>query len=159
VDKILKIENKEQIRDLFFHSLKQSLHLIHGSTRAFTLLTLENQSNIWEGSCNGDQKMYQLGSTELFAPKEDIRYLPIRLIYLNGCVIQKPVTVFDSDKNEVKLSHVISKFLPHLNTEQITEDSFLIHGITIPLTAGIYDVWKLFHYGDMFLYIVYDANI
>lgn len=92
-DQLLRCDN-DSIRQLYYHSMKQALHLLHGSTLAFSALTLEHRTDMWNGACSGDYTKFMPGFREVLPLRDAVRLLPVRLIQHGLPTIQKPISVF-----------------------------------------------------------------
>lgn len=74
--------------------------------------------------------------------------------------IQKPVCVYTNDGKvqETQLSDALEQFIPGLLSDgplRLPQClSVLIQGIEVPLTAPLWQLWKLCAHADFFLYII-----
>jgi len=181
-DQLLQCDG-DRIREQYFHSLKQALHLLHGSTRAFSALTMERRTDMWEGACAGDYSKFKPGFRELIPTViSAVRLLPVRLIRHHFPAIQKPITVFiptiisssatsatslntttGVDSRETTLEDVLRIFFPTLEANTNTPENVVdidvinhifIQGVKVPSTAGIFEVWSILCSADLFLYLV-----
>ena len=173
-DKILKCDSLDKIRDYYSHSLKQALHLMYGSINIFTLMSLENKSNMWSSVTTGDYTKYIDSASSILSSEEAVRLLPIRLIQADKPTIQKPVPSITSIKPDVITTAVDSNDLkPSSNTTTTTTAATLqetltrlyplytdneynttIQGIEVSLSVPIYELWQLLRHPDLFLYII-----
>lgn len=171
-DQLLRCD-LERIREQYYHSLKQALHLLHGSTIPFSNLSLERRSEMWEGACTGEFAKYAPGFRDLVPLRETVRLIPVRLIQHGTPAIQKPVTISvplavsnhsstDTDATapstsestrDTTLGNVINSFLQH-HASRGEDLSVLVQGVAVPLHASIFEVWATLSSADLFLYIV-----
>lgn len=172
-DQLLRFDG-DRAKEQFQHSMKQALHLLHGSARAFTGLPLEKRADMWEGACTGVYSLFAPGFREIIPPRDAVRHMPVRLVKHGAPANQKPVTVFTSTvtvadtaatdgsasgagMRETTLGDVVRSFLSTLasdGNENELSEPILIHGIQVPPQAGIYDVWSTMCSADLFLYLV-----
>jgi hypothetical protein len=157
--KILKCDSTEQCKDIYFQSLKQALHLIHGSTYPVNALTLIQQQHLWESCSTCNYLMYSSASAAFVPTVETIRIIPVRYIRQDKPTLQRPIFAFDKETNkEITLENAIRilLFLTGEETTNVNIEShlFRIQGVIVPLEAPIFEVWKDLCHADMFLYIV-----
>ena len=169
-DKILKCDSLDKIRDYYSHSLKQALHLMYGSINIFTLMSLENKSNMWSSVTTGDYTKYIDSASSILSSEEAIRLLPIRLIQADKPTIQKPISASPSAKldatsnaaddssndlkptnNTTTLQDTLTILYPLYNEN---EYNLTIQGIEVSLSVPIYELWQLLRHPDLFLYII-----
>jgi hypothetical protein len=137
------------------HNLKQALHLMHGSTRIFNSLSVDDRSQLWESISTGSRTLYQQVAAEMKGTAENIRNIPVRMVFANGRpTIQKPVPVKFQDDTVVTLESLLGLWYPDLQPRDYDyEDRVFVQGIGIPIDVPIYEIWRLFAHGDLFLYI------
>jgi len=139
----------------FSHSLKQALYLLHGSTSAYNSLTVELKKSFWDSVCSGsDYQTFQSISSDLLLISTTVNKLPIRFIKQGYPTRQISIEVLKNE-DEILLSDVISQ----LNDNDIkSSDQYklLVHGIDITchLNVPIQELWRRFHHGDFFMYII-----
>ena len=74
--------------------------------------------------------------------------------------IQKPMYVYlnDGKVQETQLSDALEQFIPGLLSDGLSRlprcISVMIQGIEVPLTAPLWQLWKLCAHADFFLYII-----
>lgn len=129
------------------HSLKQALYLLHGNTNAFNSLTIECKQSVWNSVCTGDYNTFQQVSRDLISTTSTIKKLPIKFIKLGYPTVQINIDT----TRVILLKDVIDKLDDHDMNSRL-----LVHGIDISchLNVPIYDIWKLFYHGDLFMYII-----
>eukprot|EP01038_Epipyxis_sp_PR26KG_P008175 gene8175-11060_t len=178
---LLKCHDSEQAEKLLFQSIKQALYLLYGSTRIFNELNVVNQKLLWEGCTQRSRISFENAVFDLRPSINDAKLIPIRFVRKNFPTIQRPVSPFitvtttifenvttkqsadDNNSNQVEktLEYLYMEILPFLQPVYDYQSiKFLIHGIEIPLSAPVYEVWKLFSHADLFLYItVTEENV
>lgn len=141
----------------FFHNLKQAVHLLHGNTSVFNDLSIENQRKLWTNtSCVSKGNCENIILASLIPLDNAVIFLPIRILRV-GCisiVYQKPVTA------QITLFSALQEFFPtslwfvNKSTDSIANIQCLSNGLVLPLDVPMYELWKIFHSMDMFMYIV-----
>jgi len=181
----------KQLERIFFHTMKQSLQLLYGTTRLFHELTVESQMMIWNATKEGHLEQYRQMITPLLAPiltissaqsedtnphdkrilmiNETIKHLPIRIIVhrenTTQFLLQKRIKPYqlmsENDETTGDTSRLGERTIKQMlledfsySQEQITQIEWRSHGIQVPIDMPIDIFWKLFHYADLFCYIV-----
>jgi autophagy-related protein 5 len=151
-ERILKCGSSEESEKYYFHSLKQALYLLHGSTRPFNDLTSEKQSQLWESTYQGSMGMFEQVARDLRPSIENFKFIPLRILFAwDKATYQKPVALFDNDNTYLSVKSYLE---PLIHTwEFASAYDILIQGIVVPDDMPLYQIWKLFAHADLFLYI------
>ena len=150
-DKLLRCSTFENSKELYFHSLKQSLYLLHGSTRIFNSLSQETQMQIWDATCTGARGLYEQAVQVLRPSKESTRHIPIRVLFKHQSTSQKP-TFVKLDGENTTLWDALRDHIPGVQREAL-ENGLVVQGIVVSLDTPVNELWALFAHADMFLYI------
>lgn len=183
VQKLLKCTTSVQCEQMYFHSLKQALFVLHGNTRAFNELSVEQQRKLWQSTQTGNLIEFE-GVAVAMRPLSDsngtrsiqsLRGLPVRVVRKNKPTLQRPVSIFKhaetgtiptrsktcagSDPVETSARPVVRTLLQVLSEDfgiaaESSERKCIIQGVDVPLHAPIYDLWRLMSHADLFLYII-----
>lgn len=105
--KILKCVTPLDCEKFFFHSLKQALYVLHGHTRPYNDISVEQQRALWKALCNGDYVAYEqiaatfrppplLNTTGIPPSLAAIRSVPIRVLRKDQTTLQRPVRLYTS---------------------------------------------------------------
>lgn len=168
---LLKCATPSEIEHLYFHSLKQAVYLLHGSTRLFNELSVDAQRQLWQSVRISDHCAFLSvseylvnGGAESSAALRELKSLPIRVVRQDKPVVQRPVVPLltsdaptTSEARQKLLRDVLVLDLgAQLGISAETVDSFecVVHGIAVPMESPIFDLWKLMHHCDLFLYII-----
>lgn len=177
---LVKCASPEDSEHFFFHSLKQAVFLLYGSTRLFNELSVEVQHQLWNSVQTNDHNVYrtiadQLISVELANQTQlcAVKSLPVRVVRKDKPTVQRPISLFVSTKDPAvnddtapeSADSAVQKTLrdvllmdlgTQLDISAATVDTVecVIHGIGIPLDAPIFDLWRLMCHCDLFLYVV-----
>lgn len=175
---LLKCTNPEESEHFYFHSLKQALFQLHGTTRLFNELSVEQQRILWKSIQQGDRASYHaiaeslrpaplLNSTVPSSAISELKMIPIRLCQLDQPVVQRPVRIWrtydapaalntDGEQKYMRLlDEVLSQdFAEVYNSRGGREHvQCIVQGIEVPLNAPIYDLWHLMSHCDLYLYV------
>lgn len=179
---VLPCDRLADSEKLYFHSLKQALHLLHGSTRLYNEFTIASQERLWRAVCSADGGEYAAAASPLLpVDARAIGRLPVRLVYSDTLdqrsrCLQRPVACVSCNGCALRtLSDVLTEdfapFMegtaPRLSEQQQQQRQVaaasvpktewcrfvMIQGIEVPLDAPAIDVWQLMHHCDLFLYI------
>jgi hypothetical protein len=113
-----------ELEKIFFHSIKQSIFLLYGTTMMFNDLNVEQQRNIWKAANTGERRLYEPVMKTIRPHKEAIKLLPVRLIQRHSPVItQKPVKVF-ADSSMTSLQGVVSSIKRERTLREILLEDF-----------------------------------
>ena len=176
VSSLLKCSTPKDSQRFFFHSLKQALYLLHGSTRMFNDLTIENQRSIWNAiQISVNEDFMEAGVVSELEPinVDDFHSIPIRLTTgQQQTYIQRPVTPGKGSKAMKSIADVLTSDFGVdsglLSSEKETVKKRLsetehscrhigmalyAQGVPVPLEAPVIDVWRLMRHCDLFLYI------
>jgi len=137
----------------FSHSLKQALYLLHGSTSAYNSLTVELKKSLWDSVCTGtDYQTFQRISSNLLSTT--VNKLPIRFIKKGNPTRQICIELVKNGE-EILLSDIISQ-LGDSDLKSSDHYKLLVHGIDITchLNIPVRELWRIFHHGDFFMYII-----
>lgn len=106
---LLRCTNPEESEHFYFHSLKQALFLLHGTTRLFNELSVEQQRSLWRSVQFGDHVQYgdvagRLRPSSLLSTENDahchteaqaalaqVKIVPVRLLRPGKPALQRPV--------------------------------------------------------------------
>jgi len=107
---LLKCTNPEESEHFYFHSLKQALFQLHGSTRLFNELSVEQQRDLWRSVQRGDSTSFDLTAKSLrprallsfnetdhasaTAPLNELKTIPVRLCLPDKPIAQRPVAIW-----------------------------------------------------------------
>lgn len=155
---------------LFFHSLKQALHLLHGSSRAFSEMSLEQQSDLWLSPFSR-KKWDSFASVRSFLmPRSplEIKHVPVRVVTMKGMQRLRLVKAVDDEGilrtlrqaliDELQLPSAASDTIEEEDSASMIEDSdktvIVAQGIQIPLTAPLYELWRRLCHADLVLYLL-----
>lgn len=162
----------------YFHSLKQALFLLHGTTRSFNDLSVEQQRNLWKSIHLSDRSNYELIACS-FRPTalldgsrsnpvravdstvSELKYIPVRLICTDKPAVQRPVVIWrgsedvsGSGRVERRLGEVLREdFADAAHNDSSHTLCCIVQGVEVPFDAPIYDLWRLMSHCDLFLYI------
>lgn len=145
------------LRLLFFHQVKQALHLLHGRTTKFYELTSEQQRDLWEVAAAEKPQSDFDRVAHIFDPvlpsgPEAVKLLPLRVVRHDGVVVQKPSHVLREDGSERSLREVLCEDFGMEEEQQEVEEVF-IQGISLSKDSPVYTLWSLLRHQDLFLYI------
>ena len=159
-DQLLQCCTRESAETLYLHSLKQALHSLHGSTRAFNSITKDDQRMLWE-SCNAcsSRAGFEAAAHGLRPASIDlVRSVPVRLLFLGASpqhvvTVQKPVRVDGpSSTRAITLRDVILGAAPSAPNAATTEP--LVQGVHVPLDSPIFGLWQALASADSYLYVI-----
>lgn len=105
VQKLLKCTTSVQCEQMYFHSLKQALFVLHGNTRAFNELSVEQQRKLWQSTQTGNlidfegvavamRPSAELSESNSTRSIQSLRGLPVRVVRKNKSTLQRPVSIF-----------------------------------------------------------------
>lgn len=156
---------------LFFHSLKQALHLLHGSSRAFSELSLEQQLDLWLSPA-GRRKWDSFASVRsVLIPRSPLetKHLPVRVVDMNGTQRLRLVKAVDDEGIVRTLGQALLDELQlpsmanneheedYSSTNEGFDDSRIIvvaQGLQLPWTAPLFELWKRLSHADLVLYLL-----
>lgn len=176
---LLKCSTPVEAEHFYFHSLKQAVFLLHGSTRLFNELSVEVQRSLWQSVRTSNRSVFlSIADQMVTAGRLDrgavgeLKSVPIRVVRKDKPVVQKPVAPFfphtasaggavgvDSADVEVPRSLrdvLLSDLAGPLDFSADTVDSLtcIIQGIEVPLESPVFDLWRLMRHCDLFLYVI-----
>lgn len=132
----------------YFHSLKQALFLLHGSTRVFNELSTERQKALWQAVSQSQPELCE-DLIQHFRPAQDkAGAIPVR-VSIAGLIRQKRIRTSDSSK-ELMLSDVLTQF----GVIREKGATVLVQGVVLSEDLPIYAAWRLLHHADLFLYLI-----
>lgn len=96
---ILRCISPSDSEHFYFHSLKQALYVLHGKTKPFNDLSIDQQRALWQAICVGDRVGFERvasgfrPSIPVSSPQslQALRSLPIRIIRRDKPTLQRPV--------------------------------------------------------------------
>lgn len=140
------------IEKRYFHALKQSIHILCGSSRLFNELSIEEQSLLWKITSNPKLVSGDSMATfdKLLKAIGTVKNLPVRLLTEDGFVRQRCVKLVDGHGKMKTLADVIKQDF-HCD---IVSPTIVMHGVEVPPNAEVYSVWESLKYSDLFLYIL-----
>jgi len=160
-DQLLQCCTREGAETLYLHSLKQALHSLHGSTRAFNSITGDDQRMLWEScnACSSRDGFETAGAHGLRpATAELARSVPVRLLFVGATpqhvlTVQKPVRAVDPARaRATTLRDVILGAAP--SAANATASEPLVQGVYVPLDCPIFELWHALASADLYLYVV-----
>lgn len=160
---------------LFFHSLKQALQLLHGSTSAFNMLHIDKQAILWNtpnvSSSSSNWTTFHSIRQELLPTtftSAHMKQIPIKFIFFSSekqqyIVRQKACKLNESTDQMSQLS-LKSILTEHATLFPSPPTSVIIQGIVISQEdveweANLVDIWRYFCHSDLFLYIILPQNV
>lgn len=178
-DVIMRCDNINAVKILFFNYLKQSLFLAYNNINAIASLKKDDQNALWNGVCTADYNLYFPIYQSLFGRISNkhskmMRY-PFRIILrgfdegdntqkkIDLIPIQRPIKVNndenDTDGNIITLEKCLKHIIPgvmqmYYNQNNNKQIDIIIQGMKIPLNVPM--MWLIRHAtsADCFLYIV-----
>lgn len=178
---LLKCSGPIESEHFYFHSLKQALFLIHGTTRLFNEMAVEQQRKLWNSVQSGDMAGFESvsgslrppalleGSNANFLPTRtvlsaisEVKAIPVRLIQIKSPVMQRPVAVWKGGESGEGLSlrtlgevllEDFSGAYPPPDAGDKGPVQCIVQGVEVPLDAPMYDLWRMMSHCDLFLYI------
>ena len=111
-----------EVEKVFFHSMKQALFMLYSNARVFNDLSIENQQLIWKGVVEARGSLQEsLFNTVLKLPKDQVKLIPVRLIYLAAASPSpsSAVAIANSTNNGNSSEDVESHHGPVYSTEQV----------------------------------------
>jgi len=82
-DLLLKCSSLDTAERYYMHSLKQALFLLHGSTRAYNSMSVEDQKQLWESVWQGGSRQsFAEVAAKLKPVQAESRALPIRIFVI-----------------------------------------------------------------------------
>lgn len=135
---------------MFFHSLKQAVHLLNGSTRPYYELTMDEQKAIWRAASSGSLQVDLLeGIFQKLCPAvtEEIKSIPLRVLQANGRTVQRMCPVART------LGEVLEQLLPSEQGQGQGLGEVLIQGVLVQRSTPVLSAWQLMHHLDLFLYV------
>jgi hypothetical protein len=146
--------NTTEAKSLFFHSTKQACHLLYGSTRLFTSLSLTDQNALLDAANKGERDAYESAIKTLKRNTEDVRNprYPVRIVFSNGITKQVPVKI----EENLTLLEVVTAALSHSIASQFEfQYQIFLQGINnIPPHSTLRNIYNMFHSADLWLYII-----
>lgn len=154
---------------IFFHTIKQSLHLLYGNANLFNALTIEQQTTLWQSTNSGNYLSYKSVLSSLSSVEFEMRHIPIRFITADDMNMrQKLIKPFQKVVAEDGLEKEIEKSLETvLQTElQLQQEksefqdnySLVIQGICMSSSnwrnIPIKQFYYLMRHADLYLYIL-----
>jgi hypothetical protein len=151
----------QKIKGSFFHNIKQSNHVLFGNLSRYNGLSVKQQDSLWQQAQMGGSVV--ASGSRLFLDIDGLvtlKNIPVRILILSSTSMAaavSPVTVIQKSvqfdvASKASIEKVIRDNIPVLQCETIS--SLITHGVDIPLSASLYDIWRLFRSSDLFLYIV-----
>jgi hypothetical protein len=92
---LLTVISANETQRVYFHTIKQALHQLYGSTSDFNLLTIENQNQLWKAVNSGSLEQFRTAQSILAPEKQAIRQIPLR-VFIDDVVRQKLVRPYRS---------------------------------------------------------------
>ncbi len=134
---------------IFFHNLKQSLHICYGTTRRFNELTIEQQRALWEAVKIGSFSLYKNNVTWGNALQlTEQKAIPLRILFSDGTIFQKSIKLSGAGESGSSASlHSVLECDFHIPCRIIAQ------GIEVDTTVSIEDLWINMHHPDLFLYL------
>lgn len=166
---------------LYFHSLKQSLQLLHGTVRMYNELSVEKQLLLWSAPTKRTRSLWQQFRSvreHLIPTLSDIKQIPLRIIDQRAyettgqvqIVRQRSVKIIQIDDNNsannttdntsiktFSLQHVLVDMLHCVSVEELeTTTNVVCHGVVLQNLEqmDVYEFWSLCCHADLFLYII-----
>lgn len=162
--KMNDVENSSSARH-HTHNIKQAIYLLFGSTRIFTMLTMQQHSDLITSVKTGNSALYKSVVDVISSQVATPRLVPVRLITSDMKLHQRPFPCYVKETSEVDgvkrymtLKDAIFSFFPAMDEDSLSRCKILIQGISIPLEAPLHYVWKLTCYPDLFVYMVLLVN-
>ena len=157
-DLLLHCCTRDAAEKLYMHSLKQGLHSLHGSTRAFNAINTEDQSIVWETCNNGNNNGFESIVKAFRPPRELIRCIPVRFLFIGShsseiVTIQKPIRVFvDETRSQLStLESILKQVSPSIS---VNDHEVFVQGVAVPFDSPIHELWLSFAHADLYLYII-----
>lgn len=178
-DVIMRCDNINVVKILFFNYLKQSVFLAYNNINAIASLKKDDQNALWNGVCKADYNLYFPIYQSISNKHSKMMRYPFRIILrgfdeehntqkkIDLIPIQRPIKVNndenDKDGNIITLEKCLKDIIPGVmqmyynqnnnynNNKQI---DIIIQGMKIPLDVPM--MWLIRHAtsADCFLYIV-----
>jgi hypothetical protein len=128
---LLTVISANETQRVYFHTIKQSLHQLYGSTSDFNLLTIENQNQLWKAVNSGNLEQFRLLQSILAPEKQTIRQIPVR-IFIDGIVRQKLVRPSrSSTSSSVSASASSSEITIETGNQETNEEQNLLQYMLI----------------------------
>jgi autophagy-related protein 5 len=154
---------------LYFHSLKQALHLLHGSSRAFSELSLEQQSDLWLSPASNRRKWDSFATVRtILMPRSPLetKHLPIRVVDINGMQRLRLVKAVNDEGMSRTLQQILldelqlpyaAAAIDHEEADKNNPSTVVViaQGIQVPLTAPLYELWRRLCHTDLVLYLLF----
>lgn len=115
VQTLLKCVSPEDSEHFYFHSLKQALYVLHGKTRAFNDLAVEQQQALWQAVRCSERSLFESIGMR-FRPAlpvenqqlKNLKALPVRLLRRSKPIAQRPVPLWKAS-SATPLNSMIGK--------------------------------------------------
>lgn len=150
---------------LYFHTIKQALHQLLGSSSNFNLLTIDHQTQLWNAINSGDFNSFSTVS-QIMLPGlpesiEEIKQVPVRMMIDGGVMRQRLVRPNKPNSSDTSVQSSMRTLY-----EIIVEDfqisnpenyEIVVHGITlgsIEFTIPIKEFYLIMRNSDFFLYFL-----
>ena len=147
--------NSKFSEKMYFHLLKQSLHILHGSSRMFNNLSIEQQGALWKSISSKNHTQFHTILSGVQYSDSPPKNIPIRLVEVGTSgdglqVRQKSVHSSKETGNQRTCGEILQDDFHY----QASVSEVMIHGVAVPTEAPICSLWEVMKYGDLFLYII-----
>lgn len=113
---LLKCVTPEDSEHFYFHSLKQALFVLHGKTRAFNDLAVDQQQTLWQAVRCSERSLFESIGAKFrpalpvadYQQLMNLKSLPVRLLRRGKPVVQRPVSLWKASST-ASLSTAVEK--------------------------------------------------
>jgi len=149
---ILRCPEIDTVQKNFMNMLKEANYLKHGDSSKINLLSINDQSDLWEGVKTNDPVQYWKGNNKLAATT--LKNAPIRFCIPGQPPIQEPISPFEESK-ERTLGSILSQVFPEdfPTGNPSTQLKVIVQGITPPLDTPVIWLTENLSHPDNFVYI------
>lgn len=155
--KMLRCTNEETVRAHYMSNLKEANYLKHGDGAKVNTLSVESQTDLWDGLRLEKYDQFWKVHRQLEATVQKIKSVPVRFVRRNLPFIQLPLSAINDQGDLKTLGEALVEVLPkefHSSTEVAAGTRVLVQGVQPSLETPI--AWLAYHccHPDNFLYVV-----
>ncbi|KAI8070657.1 autophagy-related protein 5 [Gilbertella persicaria] len=155
-DKILLKPTPDTMQDMFMSMVKEADFLCHGSTKKVMNLSKRDTTQLWQSLASDQYDAFRTVNQQLVEYSSQMKGIPLRIYLPDQCpVIQDLVSFHQTSSSEIPtISQVITKVIPTLDQDTLTELAVITHGIQLPLDTPIHWAYENLIFADNFLHFV-----